>query len=424
MLFERFISKERGEPPDIDVDFEHERREVIAYIYKKYGRERAALAAAVITYRTKGALRDAGRVLGFETARIDALTASLAWWDKREQLPERFAEQGLDPASPRVEKWLWIAEQLRGFPRHLTQHVGGFVMSRGPLARLVPVENTAMAERTVIQWDKDDLDAVGLMKVDVLALGMLSAIRRMLSILSEMSGRPWKMADIPAEDPATYEMLCHADSMGVFQVESRAQMAMLPRLKPRNFYDLVVEVALVRPGPIQGDMVHPYLKRRQGRERIEKVSPAVDAVLARTYGVPIFQEQVMQLAVVAANFTPARPISCGERWRPGSARAVLNPSNKSCSLAWPPTACRKASPGASLRRFRASANTAFPNPTLPALRYSSTSPPGSSATIRPSSCVGCLIASRWVFIRPPCSFRTPDATVSAYCHRCHQQRLG
>ena len=305
MLFERFISKERGEPPDIDVDFEHERRpEVIAYIYRKYGRERTALAAAVITYRTKGALRDAGRVLGFETARIDALTASLAWWDKREQLPERFAEQGLDPASPRVEKWLWIAGQLRGFPRHLTQHVGGFVMSRGPLARLVPVENTAMAERTVIQWDKDDLDAVGLMKVDVLALGMLSAIRRMLSILAKISGRPWHLKDIPPEDPATYEMLCHADSMGVFQVESRAQMAMLPRLKPRNFYDLVVEVALVRPGPIQGDMVHPYLKRRQGRERIDKVSPAVDAVLARTYGVPIFQEQVMQLAVVAANFTP------------------------------------------------------------------------------------------------------------------------
>ncbi|TXT24467.1 MAG: error-prone DNA polymerase [Rhodocyclaceae bacterium] len=305
MLFERFISKERGEPPDIDVDFEHERRpEVIAYIYQKYTRERTALAAALITYRTKGALRDAGRVLGFETARIDALTASLAWWDKREQLPERFAEQGLDPASPRVEKWLWIAGQLRGFPRHLTQHVGGFVMSRGPLARLVPVENTAMPERTVIQWDKDDLDAVGLMKVDVLALGMLSAIRRMLSILSRISGRPWKMADIPAEDPKTYEMLCHADSMGVFQVESRAQMAMLPRLQPRCYYDLVVEVALVRPGPIQGDMVHPYLKRRQGRERIEKISPAVDKVLKRTCGVPIFQEQVMQLAVVAAGFTP------------------------------------------------------------------------------------------------------------------------
>ncbi|MCG2577515.1 error-prone DNA polymerase [Dechloromonas sp. XY25] len=305
MLFERFISKERGEPPDIDVDFEHERRpEVIAYIYEKYGRERTALAAALITYRTKGALRDAGRALGFEAARIDALTASLAWWDRREQLPERFAEQGLDPDSPRVGKWLWIAEQLHGFPRHLTQHVGGFVMSRGPLARLVPVENTAMPERTVIQWDKDDLDAVGLMKVDVLALGMLSALRRMLDMLSRSTGRTWRLWDIPAEDPAVYEMLCHADSMGVFQVESRAQMSMLPRLKPRRYYDLVVEVALVRPGPIQGDMVHPYLKRRQGKERIEKISNPVDEVLKRTYGVPIFQEQVMQLAIVAAGFTP------------------------------------------------------------------------------------------------------------------------
>jgi error-prone DNA polymerase len=305
MLFERFISKERGEPPDIDVDFEHERRdEVIAYIYEKYGRERAALAAAVISYRTRGALRDAGRALGFDRARIDALTASLAWWDKREQLPERFAELGLDPASPRVEKWLWIADQLRGFPRHLTQHVGGFVMSRGPLARLVPVENTAMPERTVIQWDKDDLDALGLLKVDILALGMLSAIRRMLAIVGQRSGRRLEMHEIPEGDKATYDMLCRADSMGVFQVESRAQMAMLPRLRPRSFYDLVVEVALVRPGPIQGEMVHPYLKRRQGKEKIEKISPAVDAVLARTCGVPIFQEQVMQLAIVAAGFTP------------------------------------------------------------------------------------------------------------------------
>jgi len=305
LLFERFISKERGEPPDIDVDFEHERREeVIQYIYAKYGRERAALAAALITYRTKGALRDAGRALGFGIAQIDALTASLAWWDKREQLPERFAEQGLDSQAPRVEKWLAIAEALRGFPRHLTQHVGGFVISRGPLARLVPVENAAMAARSVIQWDKDDLDAMGLMKVDILALGMLSAIRRMLDLIGERCGRRPELHEIPPEDPATYAMLCRADSMGVFQVESRAQMAMLPRLKPRSFYDLVVEVALVRPGPIQGDMVHPYLKRRQGKEKIEQISPAVDAVLARTCGVPIFQEQVMQLAVVAADFTP------------------------------------------------------------------------------------------------------------------------
>ncbi|MGE5946797.1 MAG: error-prone DNA polymerase [Betaproteobacteria bacterium] len=305
LLFERFISRERGEPPDIDVDFEHERREeIIQYIYARYGRERAALAAAVITWRTRGALRDAGRALGFGIAQIDALTASLAWWDKREQLPERFAELGLDPQAPRVEKWLAIAESLRGFPRHLTQHVGGFVISRGPLSRLVPVENAAMPGRSVIQWDKDDLDAMGLLKVDILALGMLSAIRRILQSVGQARGRPLKMHEIPAEDPATYEMLCHADSMGVFQVESRAQMAMLPRLKPRSFYDLVVEVALVRPGPIQGDMVHPYLKRRQGRERIEKISPAVDAVLQRTYGVPIFQEQVMQLAVVAAGFSP------------------------------------------------------------------------------------------------------------------------
>ncbi|UCV06005.1 error-prone DNA polymerase [Dechloromonas denitrificans] len=305
LLFERFVSKERGEPPDIDVDFEHERREeVIQYIYGKYGRDRAALAAALITYRTKGALRDAGRALGFGIAQINALTASLAWWDQREQLPERFAELGLDPTAPRVEKWLAIAAALRGFPRHLTQHVGGFVISRGPLSRLVPVENAAMEARSVIQWDKDDLDAMGLMKVDVLALGMLSAIRRTLDMVGERRGRPFALQAIPPEDPATYEMLCHADSMGVFQVESRAQMAMLPRLQPRNFYDLVVEVALVRPGPIQGDMVHPYLKRRQGKEKIEQISPAVDAVLARTYGVPIFQEQVMQLAVVAADFTP------------------------------------------------------------------------------------------------------------------------
>ena len=305
MLFERFVSKERGEPPDIDVDFEHERRdEVIAYIYGKYGHERAALAAAVITYRTKGALRDAARALGFERARIDALTASLAWWDKREQLPERFREQGLDPDAPRVRKWLWIAGELRGFPRHLTQHVGGFVISRGPLARLVPVENTAMPTRTVIQWDKDDLDAIGLMKVDVLALGMLTALRRTLAMLSKRRGRAFQLEHIPPEDPQTYAMLGRADSMGVFQVESRAQMAMLPRLKPKTYYDLVIEVSLVRPGPIQGDMVHPYLKRRQGKEPIEKISDAVDAVLERTCGVPIFQEQVMQLAIVAANFTP------------------------------------------------------------------------------------------------------------------------
>ncbi len=299
LLFERFISKERGEPPDIDVDFEHDRREeVIQYLYAKYGRDRAALTAALITYRTRGSLRDVGRALGFGRAQIDALAGSLAWWDKREQLPERLRSVGLDPAAPRVAKWLALAEALRGFPRHLSQHTGGFVISRGPISRLVPVENAAMAGRTVIQWDKDDLDTLGILKVDVLALGMLSAIRRALALIG------LRLQDIPPEDPAVYDMICAADTAGVFQIESRAQMAMLPRLRPRNFYDLVIEVALVRPGPIQGDMVHPYLRRRHGKERIEAMRPEIAAVLGRTCGVPIFQEQVMQLAVVAAGFTP------------------------------------------------------------------------------------------------------------------------
>src|SRR5258708_6078751 len=264
MLFERFVSRERNEPPDIDVDFEHERREeVIQYLYAKYGRERAALAATVICYRTKSALRDAGKALG-------------------------------EPSDRHLE----LAETLRGFPRHLSQHVGGFVISRGPLAELVPIENAAMPERTVIQWDKDDLEALGLLKVDVLALGMLTAIKKSLDSIG------MKMHELPPEDPAVYGMIQKADTVGVFQVESRAQMSMLPRLKPRNFYDLVIEVAIVRPGPIQGGMVHPYLRRRQGLEPVSYPSEAVKQVLERTLGVPIFQEQVMQLAMVAAGFTP------------------------------------------------------------------------------------------------------------------------
>ena len=305
MLFERFMSKERNEPPDIDVDFEHQRREeVIQYLYAKYGRSRAALTAVVISYRSRSALRDTGRALGIDGDRIDALTANLAWWDTPEAWPARFAEVGLDAASPRVKKWLALAQALKGFPRHLSQHVGGFVISRGRLDRLVPIENARMAGRSVIQWDKDDIDALGLMKVDVLALGMLSAIRRALDCVAHKRGRPFGMADIPAEDPAVYAMLGHADSIGVFQIESRAQMAMLPRLRPRRFYDLVIEVAIVRPGPIQGDMVHPYLRRRQGKEKVSYPSDAVRSVLERTLGVPIFQEQAMQLAVVAAGFTP------------------------------------------------------------------------------------------------------------------------
>ncbi len=305
MLFERFVSKERNEPPDIDVDFEHQRREeVIQYIYARYGRERAALAAAVICYRTRGALRDAGRALGFPLAAIERLAGNLAWWEKREELAQRFAEVGLDPQDPAVQRWLGIAKMLIGFPRHLTQHVGGFVIVRGRLDRLVPVENAAMPDRTVIQWDKDDIDALGLMKVDVLALGMLSAIRRMLAAVARRHGTPFGLADVPAEDAATYAMVSRADTVGVFQIESRAQMAMLPRLRPACFYDLVIEVALVRPGPIQGNMVHPYLRRRQGLEPVDYPSEAVRDVLSRTLGVPIFQEQAMQLAIVAAGFTP------------------------------------------------------------------------------------------------------------------------
>ncbi|MGE5131000.1 MAG: error-prone DNA polymerase [Sphingomonadaceae bacterium] len=299
MLFERFISRERNEPPDIDVDFEHQRREeVIQYIYAKYGRERAALAATVICYRPRSAVRDVGKALGLSSEQIDRLSHSLAWWDDRSRLPERVREAGLDPASLAVQQLLELASALVGFPRHLSQHVGGFVISRGPLAELVPVENAAMQDRTVIQWDKDDIEALGLIKVDVLALGMLSAIRRALEFVG------MRMEDVPAEDPAVYDMIQRADTVGVFQIESRAQMSMLPRLKPRNFYDLVIEVAIVRPGPIQGGMVHPYLRRRQGLEPVIYPSEEVKQVLERTLGVPIFQEQVMQLAMVAAGFSP------------------------------------------------------------------------------------------------------------------------
>jgi len=304
MLFERFVSRERNEPPDIDVDFEHQRREeVIQYIYAKYGRERAALAATVIRYRPKSALRDCGKALGLELAQVERLAKSLAWWDGSQSLPARLREAGFDAQSPTVLRLLELVDALIGFPRHLSQHVGGFVISRGLLSRLVPIENAAMMDRSVIQWDKDDLDALGLMKVDVLALGMLSAIKRALDLISQQKGTAIAMSDVPAEDPDVYAMIQQADTVGVFQIESRAQMSMLPRLKPVNFYDLVIEVAIVRPGPIQGGMVHPYLRRRQGQEPVDYPSPAVEEVLKRTLGIPIFQEQVMQLAVVAAGFT-------------------------------------------------------------------------------------------------------------------------
>ncbi|MFM0350902.1 error-prone DNA polymerase [Paraburkholderia sp. RL17-347-BIC-D] len=304
MLFERFISKERGEPPDIDVDFEHQRREeVIQYIYRKYGRDRAAIAAAVSTYRPRGALRETGKALGVDPQIVDLVAKSHHWFDNSEDLLKRFAESGLDPEKPLTQAWARLASQLLGFPRHLSQHSGGFVISRGKLTRLVPVENAAMADRSVIEWDKDDLEALGLLKIDVLALGMLSAIRRALDIVSEQRGERFEMQDIPAEDPQTYEMISAADTVGVFQIESRAQMSMLPRMKPCTFYDLVIEVAIVRPGPIQGGAVHPYLQRRQGFEPVTYPSEALKTALGRTLGVPIFQEQVMQVAILAAGFT-------------------------------------------------------------------------------------------------------------------------
>ncbi|WP_019143056.1 error-prone DNA polymerase [Noviherbaspirillum massiliense] len=305
LLFERFISKERNEPPDIDVDFEHQRREeVIQYIYEKYGRQRAALTGVVISYRPRSALRDVGKALGVDLSIVDQVAKSHRWWDGKTALAERLQECGMDPDSPIARHWVGLAQTLLGFPRHLSQHPGGFVIARGKLSRLVPIENAAMADRSVVQWDKDDLDALGLLKVDILALGMLSMIRRALDLISQQRGERFELQDIPAEDPATYAMISRADTVGVFQIESRAQMSMLPRMQPCTFYDLVIEVAIIRPGPIQGGMVHPYLKRRQGLEPVTYPSAEVEQALSRTLGVPIFQEQVMQIAMLAGGFSP------------------------------------------------------------------------------------------------------------------------
>ena len=305
LLFERFISEDRNEPPDIDIDFEHQRREeVMQHIYKKYGRHRAALTAVFISYRPRSALRDVGRALGIDQDRIDALSKGQHWFDGRHVNPDRLRENGFDPASPLVQQWMELTHTLIGFPRHLSQHPGGFIIARDDLGDLVPVENAAMANRSVIQWDKDDLDTLRLLKVDILALGMLSALRRMLDMVGRKQGRSLELYQVPQEDRPTYDMLSRADSVGTFQVESRAQMSMLPRLKPQCYYDLVIEVAIVRPGPIQGGMVHPYLRRRNGEEPEEYPKPELRQALGRTLGVPIFQEQVMQLAMIAADFTP------------------------------------------------------------------------------------------------------------------------
>ncbi|MES1925146.1 error-prone DNA polymerase [Salinisphaera sp. T31B1] len=305
LLFERFISDDRNEPPDIDVDFEHERREeVIQHIYAKYGRNRAALAATVIHYRPRSAMRDVARALGLSVDQIDTLAGALSRRADDGTIEDQLDERGIDIGEDTLHRILVLMDTLIGFPRHLSQHVGGFVLSQSPLSELVPVENAAMAERTIIQWDKDDLETVGLMKIDVLALGMLSCIRRCFDLIKAYRGRHWTMATLPGGDQPTYDMICAADTVGVFQIESRAQMSMLPRLRPRRFFDLVVEVAIVRPGPIQGGMVHPYLLNREKTpEEIDYPSEALREVLQRTHGVPIFQEQVMKVAMVAANFS-------------------------------------------------------------------------------------------------------------------------
>ncbi len=371
VLFERFISRERNEPPDIDVDFEHQRREeVIQYIYRKYGRERAALTATVASYRPRSALRDVGRALGIDAQRLDQVSKSHQWWDGRRMSGERLSESGFDPGSTQVQHWVEMTNTLMGFPRHLSQHTGGFVIARDKLTRLVPVENAAMDDRTVIQWDKDDLDALGLLKVDVLALGMLSAIRRALEFITERRtgnraglgpdgvARPFLIQQIPAEDPATYDMISSGDTVGVFQIESRAQMSMLPRLRPRCFYDLVIEVAIVRPGPIQGGMVHPYLRRRQGLEPVVYPREEIKPALARTLGVPIFQEQVMQIAMLAAGFTPGEADALRRAmaaWRrKGGLREIPRPAHRRHARAWLRARIRRvdlpADPG--LRRIR------------------------------------------------------------------------
>ncbi|MCB1464254.1 MAG: error-prone DNA polymerase, partial [Nitratireductor sp.] len=307
LLFERFISAERGEPPDIDVDFEHERREeVIQYIYAKYGRHRAGLAATVICYRSRSAIREAGKAMGLSPDVVGAMAGMVWGYSNEGPARQRVIEAGLDPDDPRLRQAMMLAGRLAGFPRHLSQHVGGFVMTRGALDEVVPIANAAMEDRTVVEWDKDDLDALKILKVDVLSLGMLTCIRKSFDLLETHYARPMSLAGVPREDEATYAMICKADTVGVFQIESRAQMSMLPRLKPKNFYDLVIEIAIVRPGPIQGDMVHPYLRRRQGLEKVEFPSRELEQVLGKTLGVPLFQEQAMKIAIVGAGFSPAK----------------------------------------------------------------------------------------------------------------------
>lgn len=422
LLFERFISKERSEPPDIDVDFEHDRREeVIQYIYDKYGRDRAAIAAVVTCYRTRSALRDVGKALGVAPALVDAFAKDHHWFDEdfaADSLQELAQKLGTPLHRHTARLWLELAADLKDFPRHLSQHVGGFVLTQGKLTRLVPVEPASMKDRSVIQWDKDDLDDMGLLKVDVLALGMLSALRRCLNLRAALRGEHWGLKDIPREDPATYDMICAADTVGVFQIESRAQMSMLPRLQPREFYDLVVEVAIVRPGPIQGGMVHPYLQARERRRRgepLELEKPELEAALARTLGVPIFQEQVMQIAMVAAGFSAGMADDLRRSMAAWKRKGGVHRFERPLIGGWRHAATVPSLPRPSSSRCWALANTAFPKATPTALRCWPMPAAGSSATNPPVFWWRCSTRCPWVFTAPRNSCRTPAATACACC---------
>lgn len=420
LLMARFLSEKRDEPPDIDVDFEHERREeVLQYVYRKYGRERAALAATVICYRGKSAVRDVAKAFGLPPDQIALLANCYGWGNGETPMEQRIEEAGFDLANPLINKILLVTEHLRDHPRHLSQHVGGFVISDEPLSLLVPVENAAMADRTIIQWDKDDLETMKLLKVDCLALGMLTCIRKTLDLVRGHRGRDYSIATLPGEDLPTYKMIQRADTVGVFQIESRAQMAMLPRLKPAEFYDLVIEVAIVRPGPIQGDMVHPYLRRRQGREDVSYPSPAVEDILKPTLGVPLFQEQVMELLMHAADYTESEADNLRRSmaaWRRGGdmEQHRMRVRERMQGKGYASTFIDQI-----FEQIKGFGSYGFPQShaaSFAKLVYASCC---SNATNRPHSPAGCSTHSRWAFIRPARSCRTRAAAApSANVWRC------
>ena len=425
LLFERFVSQERDEPPDIDVDFEHARREtVMQWIFETYGRHRSAIVAVVQRFRPRGAVRDVGKVLGIPEDMTKALSSQV-WSFSREEIEEKHARDiGLDLSDRRLRLTLALAQQLLNTPRHFSQHPGGFVLTQDRLDELVPIEPARMDGRQIIEWDKDDIDALKFMKVDVLALGMLTCLKRGLDLLKDHKGIGLDLATIPPEDPRTYAMIRKADTLGVFQIESRAQMAMLPRLKPRSFYDLVIEVAIVRPGPIQGDMVHPYLRRREGKEPVSYPKPELEKVLGKTLGVPLFQEQAMRVAIECAGFTPGeadqlRRAMATFKFTGGSAT-----SRTRWSAAWWRAAMKRPSPCRPSASWKGLAPTAFPKATPPASPCWPMPRPGSNAITRRCSARPCSTASRWASTSRPRSSATPRSTGSRFGRSVSTPRAG